>query len=367
MTLLFEPICIGALQIPNRIMRSATAEKMADPQTGVPLPPLGDLYRVLAEGGVGLIVTGHSYIERQGKAHAEMTSIAEDCTISAWREVIRPAQAVGARVMIQINHAGANVDPAITPHPVSPSGIPTNSLVAPQALSEEEILRIVRAFGRAAERAREAGFDGVQIHGAHGYLHTQFLSPATNLRTDGWGGDAEGRCAFLAAVIAEVRRRVGQNYPLWIKLGVAGLRKHGLTIAEGVRVAKFCADAGVDCVEISHGLGVPEELDTSEEAAYLPMAQAVREAVGTDYPLALVNGFRTREGMERVLAGGAAQLISLCRPLIAEPDLPRKLRNGLTHEVACVRCNRCWPRNPGEGIACHNLRLRERLGLPTSS
>jgi 2,4-dienoyl-CoA reductase-like NADH-dependent reductase (Old Yellow Enzyme family) len=357
MSSLFEPVTIGNLQLRNRLMRSATAERMSDPETGSPLPRLGAMYAALAEGGVGLIVTGHAYVERGGKAHPEMSSIASDDVIPAWREVTRPAQDAGARVMMQINHCGASCDPTMTPHPVAPSGVATNELVAPGIMSREEIQRIIRAFGQAARRAREAGFDGVQIHGAHGYLVTQFLTPLTNRRDDGWGGDAERRRGFLKAVIREVRLQVGDDYPLWIKLGVAGKATSQLTSDEGARVANACARLGVDCVEISHALGTPEEIDVEHEARYRPMAEAVRQAVGNDFPLALVNGFRTRAGMEALLQDGLVQVISLSRPLIAEPDLPNKLRMVEAFEAACVRCGKCWPEGPGLGVACYHPQI----------
>jgi 2,4-dienoyl-CoA reductase-like NADH-dependent reductase (Old Yellow Enzyme family) len=325
------------------------------------------LYATLARGGVGLIVTGHAYVERQGKAHPEMASIAADDLIPAWRKAIRPAQEAGARVMMQINHCGAGCDPTITSHPIAPSGVATNERVTPRTMTEEEIRRIVGAFGQAARRAREAGFDGVQIHGAHGYLVSQFLTPLTNRRDDAWGGDEESRRAFLRAVAAEIRRQVGDDYALWIKLGVAGKAESGLSIAEGARVAATCAGYGIDCVEISHALGIPEEVDhRRREVPFRPWAEAVRRAVGEDFPLALVYGFCTRASMEAVLEDGLVQMVSLCRPLIAEPDLPHKLHTGETLSVACVRCGKCWPEETGEGIACHNPGVQRKLDPSTA-
>ena len=358
---LFDPITVGDLHLRNRIMRSATWESLADVETGAPLPELKELYRALGEGGVGLIVTGHTWIEPSGRAHARMCSLAEDELIPIWREVIRPAQEAGARVMVQINHGGANVDPTVTPNPVSPSGIATNDLVTPRALADDEILHIVEAFGQAARRAREAGFDGVQIHGGHAFLVTQFLSPMTNRRDDRWGGDAERRRSFLKAIVGEMRRQVGQDYPLWIKLGVAGKGESGLSIKDGAQVAAACGEYAVECIEVSHGLGIPESMDTRGEGRYLPLAQQVRRAVGPDYPLALVYGLRSRRVMEEVLDSGVVQIISLCRPLIAEPDLPNKLREGIVDQAACDRCDRCGPLEPGEGIACRNERVLESL------
>ncbi|MFP3895403.1 MAG: hypothetical protein ACLFV5_00995 [Anaerolineales bacterium] len=358
---LFDPLTVGDLHLRNRVMRSATAEFVADKETGAPTPEMAHIYRELAEGEVGLIVTGHTCVSFAGRAHAGMAAMASDDLISPWRDVIRPAQKAGGRVMMQINHAGANVDPEVTPHPLSPSGVATNDLVKPRTMSEGEIGKVVAQFGEAARRVREAGFDGVQIHGAHGYLITQFLTPETNFRQDRWGGDEERRSAFLKAVVAEMRRQVGPHYPVWIKLGVAGRESSGLDVEKGARIAAWCASYGIDCVEISFALGRPEWMDLTVEAPLRPLAGAVRDAVGPDYPLALVYGFRTRRCMERVLSNGAVQLISLCRPLIAEPDLVRKIKQGLIDEVACVRCDLCHPGEGEEGIACRNERVLEDL------
>lgn len=359
MSLLFEPITIGPLRLRNRTMRSATAERMADPVTGAPQPRLGAMYRALAEGGIGLIVTGHAYVHRGGKAHPEMASIADDAVIDAWRAVVRPAQDMGARVIMQINHCGAGCDPTVTPEPISPLGVATNDLVTPRAMTEKEIARVVEAYGHAAARARDAGLDGVQIHAAHGYLVSQFLTPSTNRREDAWGGDAERRRRFLTAVLDAVRRHAGDDYPLWVKLGVAGNAASGLTADEGAGAAQIAFDHGAGCIEVSHALGTPEALAGEGEANFLPLAHAVRHTVGEGHPLALVSRLRTREVMDALLNEGVVQLVSLCRPLILEPDLPNKLRSGASAAARCVRCGRCWPEEPGQGVGCHNRSLRD--------
>ncbi|MHB1356837.1 MAG: oxidoreductase [Anaerolineae bacterium] len=357
--LLFSPISIGSLEVRNRLVRSATAERLADPITGAPGERLQAMYLALAQGGVGTIITGHAYVHQGGKCHPEMSSIAEDSLVHPWREVIRPAQQAGARVIMQINHSGASCDPVVTPLAVSPSGVRTNHAVPGRALSEDDITQLVTAFGQAARRAREAGLDGVQIHGAHGYLVSQFLTPRTNQRSDAWGGDSQRRMAFLLAVIAEIRRQVGSDYPVWIKLGVAGVPPDELVIAEGALIAKACDQAGIDCIELSHALGVPplEKM----EPIFLPWAQAVRQVVGPNANLALVNGFRNVKVMESVLASGLVQLVSLCRPLIANPNLPVRLKRQLETKTACNRCDKCWPLAPGEGVACHNMLVQEHL------
>lgn len=357
--ILFSPLQIGSLRVRNRLVRSATAERLGDPVTGAPGERLQAMYLALAQGGVGTIITGHAYVHMSGKCHPEMSSIAEDSLIPLWRETIRPAQQAGARVIMQINHGGASCDPAITPLTLSPSGVRTNLAAPSREMTEDETAQIIVAFGQAARRAREAGLDGVQIHGAHGYLVSQFLTPRTNQRSDSWGGDSQRRLAFLLAVLTEIRRQVGPDYPVWIKLGVTGAPPDELTLAEGALVAKACSQAGIDCIELSHALGIPPL--EKVEPTFLPWAQAVRQIVGPTVNLALVNGFRHVQVMEMVLTSGLVQLVSLCRPLIANPNLPVKLLRHLESKVECNRCDKCWPQAPGEGVACQNKHVQKHL------
>ena len=354
MTLALEPASLGRLDLRNRIVRSATAERLSEPETGAPLPALADQYTALARGGVGLIVTGHTYVHRLGRANPWMASIADDDVIPAWRDTIRPAQQLGARVVLQVNHAGSGADPAAVTQPLSPSGVPTLDGATPRAMDDAEVRAAVDAFGQAARRAREAGFDGVQLHAAHGYCASQFLAPRTNRRDDEWGGDPARRRAFLLAMVAAARQQVGEDYPVWIKLGVAGDEASGLRPDEGAEAAQACARAGVDCIEISHGLGVPPEADDSQEGEYLPLARATRSRVGPDYPLALVSGFSSLSAMEAVLRDGLVQLVSLCRPFIAQPDLVRRFEADPGYVAACTRCNLCRPTPPETSIECRN-------------
>ncbi|MBT4503785.1 MAG: hypothetical protein HOC74_38990, partial [Gemmatimonadetes bacterium] len=160
---LFSPTSVGKLTLGNHLMRSATAERLSNSETGRPLPALASQYRDLALGGIGLIVTGHAYIEPAGKAHPQMAAITDDGLISTWRETIRPAQQAGARVMMQINHSGSNCDPTVNADRISPSGVATNDLTQPRAMTTDEVERIVRAFGQAALRAKQGGLDGCEI------------------------------------------------------------------------------------------------------------------------------------------------------------------------------------------------------------
>jgi 2,4-dienoyl-CoA reductase-like NADH-dependent reductase (Old Yellow Enzyme family) len=202
-----------------------------------------------------------------------------------------------------------------------------------------------------------AGFDGVQIHAAHGYLISQFLSPHTNQREDKWGGDAENRKRFLTCVVEEVRRQVGVDYPVFIKLGMMDGVDGGLTLDQGVEVAASLGKCRIDGIEISGGIGGKTLVNVRKgirspdrEAYFLPFAARAREV--TDLPLLLVGGLRSRFIMEDILVAGSVDFISLCRPLINDPYFPAKLRTGSVEKSGCLSSNNCWPNIKGEGIAC---------------
>lgn len=358
--LLFTPVRIGSLELRNRIARSATAEGLSGPD-GAPSDRVADLYRELAAGGVGLIITGHAFVHPGGRCHAQMSGAHEDALIPALARLAHAAHAGGAKIALQINHGGRACDPAGVPELVGPSAIPAAlERPAPRALSEEEIAGLVRAFARAAARAQTAGFDAVQIHAAHGYLVSQFLSPLANRRTDRYGGTLENRARLLAEIAGAVRQSVGPDFPLLVKLGVTDNAEGGLTVEDGAAVASGLPGFGIDAVETSTGLkGSIQTRITREgrEAYLLPLARAVRAR--SAIPILLVGGLRSRAVMERVLGEGI-EIVSLCRPLIREPDLPRRLAAEAGARAECVSCNRCWPRAPGDGIGCK--RDEERAG-----
>jgi 2,4-dienoyl-CoA reductase-like NADH-dependent reductase (Old Yellow Enzyme family) len=360
--MLFEPTRIGSLELPNRLIRSATAERMAYPD-GRPRPELAELYRELAEGGVGLIITGHMYVHPSGKGHPEMTGIHSDELIPDLAELCAAAHGAGGRIAVQINHGGMQCSRETVEDPVAPSDIdaPFASRSA-RALAVEEILTLVQAYADAGRRAQEAGFDAVQIHAAHGYLVSQFLSPLTNQRTDGWGSapnePLDGRLAFLRAVCEATRELVGPDYPLFIKLGMLDGVPGGLTLEDGGEVAAALETMGLDGVEVSGGIGGEAALNTrsairsTEDEAYF--REAARRAQGrTALPVALVGGLRSRSVMEEVLGSGDADLISMCRPLICEPAFPNRLRRGEQERSACISCGKCWPGELGKGIGCY--------------
>lgn len=357
MSLLFTPCHIGSLQTSNRLVRSATAERMAD-SDGRPLPPLTKLYEELARGGVGLIITGHMYVHPSGKAHDEMTGIYMDDLIPDLAKLAQAVHALGGRIVPQINHGGMNSVAESVSDPIAPSAIDQPFLTRPaREMTPLEVDTAIQAFADAARRCQEAGFDGVQIHAAHGYLISQFLSPFVNRRTDQWGGTAEKRMRFLREVSSAVREQVGDEYPVLIKLGMMDGVEGGLSSEEGAGVVAALAGMGIDAVEISGGLGGKKVVNVRKgirsedrEGYFSPLAQEARPH--TELPIILVGGFRSRSVMERVLADGHADFVSLCRPLISEPDLPSQFKLGLKEKSRCLSANNCWAKGAGEGIAC---------------
>lgn len=357
MSMLFTAANIGTLDLPNRLVRSATAERMAD-ANGVPRAQLKALYQELARGGVGLIITGHMYVHPSGKAHPEMTGIYSDGLIPHLAELADAVHREGGVIVPQINHGGMQCSREAVEETIAPSAIDASFLQRPaREVTRAEIDRVIDAYAQAARRAKEAGFDGVQIHGAHGYLISQFLSPFVNKRSDEWGGDLEGRMHFLRAVCQAVREQVGADYPMLIKLGVMDGVEGGLTLEEGLQVVAALESMGLDAVEISGGLGGGRSssvrngiLTEADEAYFRPWAEKARAV--TRLPIILVGGFRSRGVMEDVLTCGDADFISLCRPLICEPDLPNRMRLGLQERSSCISANLCWAEKEGEGIAC---------------
>jgi 2,4-dienoyl-CoA reductase-like NADH-dependent reductase (Old Yellow Enzyme family) len=357
---LFSPIGLGNLELRNRLVRSATAEHLATEPVGRATASLATLYGELARGGVGLIITGHAYVTPEGKAHAEMLSVHCDQVIPGLKTLTEAVHAEGGHVALQVSHGGRQCDPACTPRTIAPSAVPTASGNRPREMAADEIVGTVDAFGQAARRARLAGFDAVQLHGAHGYLIGQFLSPHTNRRTDAWGGDFERRLAFLAAVCEAVRGEVGPDYPVLIKLGMMDNLERvpdGLTPDDGARIASRLADLGLDALEVSGGYSGGGDFNTrlgvgskAPEGYFRPLARRAKAA--THLPVILVGGLRSRVVMDDVLASGDADLISLCRPLIREPDLPSRLESGQATVAACISGGRCWPKGMGQGIAC---------------
>ena len=355
--MLFSPSQIGSLSLPNRLVRSATAERMAT-ETGTPLPSLMDLYKELIRGEIGLLITGHMFIHPSGKCHSEMTAIHQDECLPALKELTEVVHQENGKVVVQINHGGSKCSPEVVDQVMAPSALDQESLTrSAREMSLDDIQNTIEHFARAAQRAQRAGFDGVQIHSAHGYLNSQFLSPLANQRQDEWGGSLENRSRFLKNVCLVVREEVGPDFPVLIKFGIADGIKGGLTLTDGLDLIRQFESWGLDGVEISSGFSgdifssIQQDIDKPEDEGYfLEFARQARST--TTLPILAVGGFRSRQIMEKALQEGMADFISLCRPLIREPKLPALLRTGEVDASDCLSVNLCWAEKDGEGISC---------------
>ena len=354
---LFTPFSIGKLTIPNRIVRSATAEQMCD-EKGFPKPTLKSLYRELALGGLGMLITGHAYIHPTGKAHAEMMGIYSDELVAPLRELVDVVHQDGGLIAVQINHAGMRTHIGVVEQTIAPSAFDTPYLNnTAREMSIEEIEMLIDAFAQAARRAKIAGFDAIQLHAAHGFLISEFLSPYANRRGDDWGGSSENRLRFLRRVVTAVREQIGEDYPLFIKLAVAEGVEAGISETDTVKNISALAEMGLDGLEISGGISGAYEFNSrlditypEQEGFFRPYARLARKY--TRLPIFLVGGLRSKNVMEDVLSSGDADFIALCRPLICETDLPNRLRNDQQVEAHCISANLCWAASLNEGISC---------------
>jgi len=356
MSILFEPYKIGRLTLKNRFIKSSTLESMAGPD-GEITPDMLDFYEAVARGGAACIFLGHAFVHPLGKASPKMTGAHDDRLIPGLRSLADVIHRHDCFVFAQINHGGSRIQGGCA-EPVGPSPVvnPATGLLA-RELKPSEIREIIDAFGLAAARVREAGLDGILIHGAHGYLASLFTSPFTNRRTDEWGGDALRRFRFLEEVYRSIRKAVGDDYPVAIKLGIKDDTEEGLSVGEGAEVAGHLARVGVDAIEISAGVAtkpVPSRsniLSREQEAYFLPCAKAVRPKVGK-LPLSLVGGLRSPDLMEEIIREGWTDFVSLARPFICEPDLVNKIRAGHREPVSCTRDDRCRVGMFTEGLRC---------------
>ncbi len=353
-SLLFQPLSTGGLTLRNRFMRSATWLAGAEAETGALTEGLLGRYGELAMGGLGLIATGYAYISRDGKGAFRQWGLHDDRRTADVRRLAEVVHGGGAKLMVQIVHAGAMRHPSTVGagRLLSPSGgaIRGGGGLS-EAATESDIARILEDFAAAARRAREGGADAVQIHGAHGYLLTQFFSPLHNRRDDGWGGSPEGRSRLFLEVFRAVRAEVGRDFPLWFKLSLSEEVEGGYDAEEGLRLALLLAQAGVDGIEVSGGTGysTAERAESrigvtkgESEAYFAESAKRLRSQAPRDCAVALVGGLRSLERMAELLKGGVCDLFSMSRPLIAEPDLVNRWFEDDPSPSACVSCNACF-------------------------
>jgi 2,4-dienoyl-CoA reductase-like NADH-dependent reductase (Old Yellow Enzyme family) len=389
----FEPIQVGGLGFKNRILRSATHEGLADDR-GAPTRAHAALYAKLDAGGVGGIVTGFAAVSRDGISGLHRGLYAgKGADDAAWKALAKAPRASGTRLILQLAHCGRATTDEITLMPrVAPSPIADFMWPGPRplALDEAGIERIIGDFVDAAARAREWGFDGAQFHAAHGYLLSQFLSPSSNRRKDRWGGGAAGRFRILGEILSRARSRL-PGFPLLVKMNGYDGRPGGLRIPEAAEQARMAQEAGCDGIEVS--CGFPADGDMSARGPRLPVeavfryghmfkglpsfmrpalgavlplfmrskspefgsnlaaARAIRASAGI--PVIAVGGLHRYADIEGALANGDADMVSMCRPLILEPDLPAKFRDGRSKAAKCIRCNFCGVIQEARPLRCY--------------
>ncbi len=328
----------NGLTLKNRIAKAAMTENLANPVDGDPNERLFRLYQRWSNGGAGLLITGNVMIDRRFLEQAGNVVLDAKSKFTAFQEYARRAKSGGAAVFMQVNHPGRQSSLFLTRKPVAPSASGAVKVIAsfakPRALEADEVEALIRAYGAIAQRAKKAGFDGIQMHSAHGYLGSQFLSPLTNLRTDQWGGSLENRARFLLESIRAVRGATSPGFAVSVKLNSSDFQRGGFTHEESIEVARLLDAEGIDLLEISGGnyespallVGVDDERAEStkaREAYFFKYAEGIREVFKR--PLMLTGGLRSASVMNEVLQSGAVDLIGLARPLAVDPDFPAKL------------------------------------------
>ncbi|MGV0958281.1 MAG: NADH:flavin oxidoreductase/NADH oxidase family protein [Limnohabitans sp.] len=325
----------------NRLAKAAMSEALGT-YDNRPTQDLVRLYQRWASTGLGLIMTGNVMIDRRALGEPGNVVIEDEADLPVLQQWAQTASTQGSALWVQLNHPGKQSTKGLNAYNIAPSAVPFREDMAaffetPREATQAEIEDIIARFGRSAAICKKAGFGGVVIHGAHGYLVNQFLSPHHNRRDDEWGGSAEKRRRFVLAVYAEIRRQVGPNFPVAIKLNSADFQRGGFTEEESIATIQALADAGIDLIEISGGtyeapamsgaMQTPQKSSTlAREAYFLEFAEKVRAAV--DVPLMVTGGFRTADGMNAALRSGALDVVGVARLLAIEPDAPAALLQG---------------------------------------
>ncbi len=368
MTDLFDQTLINGMTLRNRFVRSATWEGMCDAD-GRPTEKLTDCYRALAAGGVGLIISGYTFVRPEGRQLRGKMGLHTDDFGPAMKTLTTAVHEEGGKICVQLVHAGGQTNSAHAgQQPLAPSAVQVDQFPeVPLEMSGDDIAAVIAAFAQAAGRAKAYGFDAVQLHGAHGYLINQFLSPLTNRRTDEYGGGIENRCRFLMEVYRAAREAVGSDYPLIIKLNGNDFLEGGLSTEDAQYAAAFLDREGIDAIEVSGGTpasGVNAPVRTKikephQEAYNLDLAKKIRGAV--QCPVMVVGGFRSYEITEKIIQSEGIEYISMSRPFIREPDLVNRWQEGNTSRARCISCNGCFKPGLREGGIYCVVEAKEKM------
>jgi 2,4-dienoyl-CoA reductase-like NADH-dependent reductase (Old Yellow Enzyme family) len=364
---------IGRLDLKNRLVRAATSETMAT-KDGDATDELVRLYGDLARGGAGLIITGHIHVEPRGQYEPFQLALDRDSRIAPLARVTEAVHRHGGVIFAELSHAGSqSLMPDI--EPLAPSVVP-NAIFArpPVEMTDADVEKVIADFAAAGARARLAGFDGIHLHAGNGYLLSQFNSPFANRRSDRWGGDAQRRARFILEVFRAVRQATGHEFPVTARLGVADAVAQGLTLNEGLAIARRLAAAGLNGLEVTYGVmtsyrenirpyaGVGRRQAIADgllhrifarpvaEAYYRPFARAAKAVL--DIPVILVGGLRSTQVMDEILRSGDADFLAMARPFVREPDLANKIAQGRRGPVACVSCNICFLHEGIDPLRC---------------
>ena len=324
------------LTLSNRIAKSAMSEQLGD-RYGSPTPELEQLYAAWARGGAGLLITGNVMVDHRAFVEPRNAVLEDDRFLPAYRLWAKAVHAHGGKIIMQINHPGRVAVLPLLKRPLGPSAVPLQlpgmGARTPREMTEAEIREQIQRFATTAALAVEAGFDGVQVHAAHGYLLSQFLSPLANVRSDAWGGSPEKRRRLLIETVRAVRAAIGPRKALSVKLNSADFQQGGFSEEESLDVALALEAAGIDLLEISGGnyespaqLGFAPERQVSRDAYFLDYAEQLKHR--SALPLMLTGGLRQVEVMNRILGEGAVEVVGLARPFAVQPALARELLAG---------------------------------------
>ncbi len=339
---IFDTLTINKMELRNRFVRSATMDGLAN--QGMVSDAEFKLYQELAKGEIGLIISHGLFPTKEGQCSSGQISVHTDEAIPFLKKLVNTVHDHNGKIVAQILHGGWQCHTQVTGlPPVGPSTIvhPRSGLKI-RELSSDEVYGLVESYVQATRRIIEAGFDGVQLHGAHSWLLSAFLSPVTNKREDEWGGSVEKRSNLIRQICQGMRRLAGPDYPLLVKLGLRDYHPGGKTLSEGITTARLLEADGVDAIEVSEGTeeeGMHHIRQDAVHPYYITECTEARKSLSI--PLILVGGMRNLQEMQAVLDKGIADAISMCRPFIMDPYLVKNFREGLTNSSDCTSCNQC--------------------------
>ncbi len=352
MTTLSTPLALErGIEVKNRLFKSAMSEQLGTKDHN-PGPELVRLYKAWAEGGIGISVTGNVMVDRKALGEPKNVVLDEKSNLSLFKNWAEAGTVNNTHLWMQLNHPGKQSPAFLSKTPVAPSAVPLGGALksafnTPRALTETEIYEIIEKFATSAGLAKESGFTGVQIHCAHGYLLSQFLSPWHNKREDDWGGDIENRMRMLIEVYRAIRKKVGEDFPVGLKMNSTDFKFGGFSVEESIQVALRMQEEGIDLIEVSGGTyespnmtGYGAKTD-EKEAYFIDYAESLQKE--RTFPLVLTGGFRSATAMNAAISSGVTDMIGLARPLAVETDFPNKLIGNDT--------TKCSLKQPSTGIA----------------